>query len=278
MGKLFGLKGWLPVAEAARHLATVIKEAVSEADVLRLVLDGQLRLSVYFVNSTIARTGRVIAIDKATGEPAWPTEVIRGLTLNTGEGIVFDGDVVPVTGVWDLPMIDGETIHVEQRYQHLIDGPAVTRIAFNGTFVEGKDGQICQLQEDGDENEFLHPAGGLPKDTLLVVRTEVLREFEEVAIAEQNKANAHAPEESQKALAATERHASRRERTLAAVVATIASADQSLYRNAEKINATKLAQLVEDNRAKYQKEGDKILTQDEIVKLLRKILNGKYFS
>ena len=179
MGKLFGLKGWWPVAEVARHLATVIKEAVSEADVLRLVLDGQLRLSVYFVNSTIARTGRVIAIDKATGEPAWPTEVIRGLTLNTGEGIVFDGDVVPVTGVWDLPMIDGERIEVEQRYQHLIDGPAVTRIAFNGTFVEGKDGQICQLQEDGDENEFLHPAGGLPKDSLLVVRTEALIDFQQ---------------------------------------------------------------------------------------------------
>lgn len=178
MGKLFGLKGWMPVADAARHLATVIKEAASEADVLRLALDGQLRLSVYFVNSTIARTGRVIAIDKATGEPAWPTEVTRGLTLSTGEGIVFDGDIVPLTGVWDLPMIDGETLHVEQRYQHLIDGPAITRIAFNGTFVEGKDGQICQLQEDGDGNEFLHPAGGLPKDSLLVVRTEALIEFQ----------------------------------------------------------------------------------------------------
>jgi hypothetical protein len=38
--KLFKLKKWLTVPEAARHLSTLFEEAVSEADVLRLVLDG----------------------------------------------------------------------------------------------------------------------------------------------------------------------------------------------------------------------------------------------
>ena len=36
--------------EAARYLSTMFGEEVSEADVLRLALDGHLRLSVLFAN------------------------------------------------------------------------------------------------------------------------------------------------------------------------------------------------------------------------------------
>jgi hypothetical protein len=48
--KLLKLKEWLTVPDAARHLSILFGEAVSEADVLRLALDGHLTLSVYFVN------------------------------------------------------------------------------------------------------------------------------------------------------------------------------------------------------------------------------------
>ncbi|MFT3960516.1 hypothetical protein [Propionivibrio sp.] len=60
MGKLFNLKEWLTVADAAQHLSIVFGEDVTEADVLRLGLDGHLRLSVYFVNHAKARCGKVI--------------------------------------------------------------------------------------------------------------------------------------------------------------------------------------------------------------------------
>ena len=60
MGKLFNLKEWLTVTDAARHLAIVFGEDVTEADVLRLALDGRLRLSVYFVNHATARCGKVV--------------------------------------------------------------------------------------------------------------------------------------------------------------------------------------------------------------------------
>ena len=63
-------------------------EDVREADVLRLALDGHLKLSVRFVNHASARRGKVVPIDEAEtfevtdhlsgGEPI---QVIRGLHI-----------------------------------------------------------------------------------------------------------------------------------------------------------------------------------------------------
>jgi hypothetical protein len=65
LGKLFNLKEWLTVADAARHLSIVFGEDVTEADVLRLALDGHLRLSVNFVNHARARCGKVVGYEGA---------------------------------------------------------------------------------------------------------------------------------------------------------------------------------------------------------------------
>ena len=55
MSKLLKLQKWLTLEQAARHLSGVCGEPVSEADVLRLGLDGHLKLSVYFVNHARGR-------------------------------------------------------------------------------------------------------------------------------------------------------------------------------------------------------------------------------
>lgn len=64
-GKLFNLKKWLTVTDAARRLSIAFSEEVTEADVLRLALDGHLRLSVHFVNHANARRGLVGPITEA---------------------------------------------------------------------------------------------------------------------------------------------------------------------------------------------------------------------
>lgn len=64
MSKLFNLKEWLTVADAARHLSIVFGEDVTEADVFRLALDRRLRLSVYFVNHARARCGNVVHLEQ----------------------------------------------------------------------------------------------------------------------------------------------------------------------------------------------------------------------
>jgi len=55
MGKLFKLKEWMTVADAARHISSLCEEEVNEADVLRLALDGHLKIAVNLVNGVYAR-------------------------------------------------------------------------------------------------------------------------------------------------------------------------------------------------------------------------------
>jgi len=61
MSKLFKLKEWLTVADAAQHLTIVFGEEVAEADVLRFALDGHLKLSVNFVNHAKAKCGQIVS-------------------------------------------------------------------------------------------------------------------------------------------------------------------------------------------------------------------------
>ena len=264
MGKLFNLKEWLTVADAARHLSIVFGEEVTEADVLRMGLDGRLRLSVYFVNHATARCGKVSRYSEAELRDAidagnlpqdlkWftfppgalaaflpklpPDEaeksgvlMLMSLRIDDDRYLTLADAIRTLQGVWDLPMIGNEQLDIEHQYQNLTGGPSVTLQGLDGAFVEGRDGQICQLQENYDENEYqagssaalerlkqqiaengierteaesllnrykeqrkeflekqrtrpakdnYYPAGGLPKDAVIVVRTEALRVFEQ---------------------------------------------------------------------------------------------------
>lgn len=60
MNKLFKLKEWHTLADAAMRLSYVFEEKVTEADILRFALDGLLKLSVYFVNHTYAKKGTYV--------------------------------------------------------------------------------------------------------------------------------------------------------------------------------------------------------------------------
>jgi hypothetical protein len=271
MSKLFNLKEWLTVADAARHLAIAFGEDVTEADVLRLALDDRLQLSVYFVNHAKARCGKVVPweetewmlfprietlegshVDKKAyyGLDVRPcptklealfkelppddfekfTPLLLSLNIDDKRFLTLSDNVTTLRGVWDLSMIGNEQLDIEHEYQNLTGGPAVTLQGLDGAFVDGHNGQMCQLQESFDENEFqsgssaslerlrrhiaenniegteaesllnrhkeqrkeflekqrtrpakenYYPAGGLPKDAVIVVRTSALREFEQ---------------------------------------------------------------------------------------------------
>lgn len=240
MSKLFKLKEWLIVPDAARHLSIAFGEEVSKADVLRLALDGRLRLSVNFVNHAVARCGKIVPIDEAEYDEVPSIDGMRTVRLYRGPTLFTEGRVTDVVelektvaqlaGIYDLPMIGNERLDIEHQYQQLTGGPAITIEGLDGTFVEGKDSLICQLQESWDDNEYqigstaqleklkqhiaknnigaaeaekllsqhkedrkkflekkksrpasesYYPAGGLPVDSVLVVRTDALRKFEE---------------------------------------------------------------------------------------------------
>lgn len=331
MGKLFSLKEWLTVADAARHLSIVFGEDVSDADVLRLALDGRLCLSVYFVNHAKARCGKVVRYSEpelrdaiATGNlpqdlkwHTWPPGamaalrpdlppdeaeksalMLMSLRIDDDRYLTLDDAVTTLRGVWDLPMIGNERLDIEHEYQNVTGGPAVTLQGLDGAFVEGHDGQICQLQEDYDENEFQdgslaqlerlkqyiaeddiedaeaesmlkvhkehrkeflekrrtkpakenhYPAGGLPKDAVIVVRTEALREFEQSVNG--------TPNGPEKPISANERN------SLLTIIAALC--EYSAIRPQERGAASQIAKLTEEIGA--------VVSDDTVRRALAKI-------
>lgn len=195
--KLNQFKEWMTVADAAKQISSTLnEELVTEADVYRLALDGQLRLSVYFVNHVEAYRGVFISSDESflmifPDEP-YPQK-LKALCEEIPEserrepvacGRSIDGDrfvtvskyITTLSGVFDLSMIGAERLDVESKYQKLTGGPAVKSRGEEGAFVEGLDGKIYQLQ-DANREEGYYPADGLPNDAVMVVRTESLHEF-----------------------------------------------------------------------------------------------------
>lgn len=238
MSKLFKLKAWLSVQDAAAHLALVFGEPVTEADVLRFALDGKLTISANFVNGGHAKFGKLIPIEEAEFEEmpslngGEPIRCYGGPTFfNAGEGVTvlsLEQRVLSLRGVFDLPMFGGERHDVEHRFQGLTGGPPVEMLSLDGAFIRVPNGAIGQLLEDMESNqyqagsmaslvelenriaagkltaeqaemmlskhkksriEFLaarkskphhehyYPAGGLPDDCTLVVRTQALTDF-----------------------------------------------------------------------------------------------------
>jgi hypothetical protein len=209
LGKLLSLKEWVTVPDAARRLSIVCGDDATESDVLQLALDGRLKLSVNFVNHAKARRGKVVPQDEAPtfwGELSGQ-EIISGLDLGDGTRLVLDDEVERLEGIWDLSMLGAGRLDIEHKYHRLTGGPSVELACLAGVFMEGRDGSIWQLQErfkkngnDGSvsaTNDY-YPAGGLPEDGVLVVRTATLSEFEQSIDATKAK--------DQKPLSPTERN------------------------------------------------------------------------
>jgi hypothetical protein len=197
--KLLNLKKWLTVPEVSRHLSTLIGEDVSEADVLRLALDGHLTLSVDFVNDTECLLGPVVSVEDAKRDTQSLDKdgqhPIVGVPIDDGRVIECGTEIGYIRGVWDLPMIGAERVEIEARYQILTNGPAVQpEWWFSPVLLSQENGTYCQLvtrrTTDGITGEKLiltepfhgrvnyHGALGLPTDAVLVVRTSALRDLE----------------------------------------------------------------------------------------------------
>jgi hypothetical protein len=179
MNKLIKLKNWLTVPEAAKHLTGIFKdEEVTEADILRFALDGHLTLSVNFVNKTTGIRGQLVPLYEAKktrlDDEQWIEDVIQ-----------FEDEIVTIRGVWDLTMLGIEAENIEHEYQMMTGGPAVKLTNLDGPVVSQPDGKYTKLTTYFD-NPLKKPlygpsnyyvALGLPKDAVLVVRTQALTKF-----------------------------------------------------------------------------------------------------
>ena len=148
------LRKWLTLEEAASELSTALSEAVDASDVLRLVLDGQLPLSIDLPAKTTAHCRK---LDDDAPDAPWTRRMIDG--------------------VWDVPMVDSAKSQIEHDYQFQRASLYVPKEAPVGALVEQED-LLCQIPPDSAESSISpRVASEFPQGSVLVVRRPALEEF-----------------------------------------------------------------------------------------------------
>lgn len=160
MSKLFKLKEWLTVDEAAKHLSSVLGEEVVAADIFRLAIDGGLTLSVHFPDKALGSLGEVVGCE---GEERILTsaemrerlaesgrvkyeEIALTDYIGNDQFIGWSKKITPIDGVWDLLMLaDGRPL-IESVYQRLVGGAELNPIGFEGIFVKCGDRYCCLVE------------------------------------------------------------------------------------------------------------------------------------
>ena len=145
---------WLTIEEAARELSTALSDKVDASGVLRLVLDGHLKLSINLPAKTTASCRKLD--DDAPDAPQTPRTI---------------------DGIWDVPIFGRGKSQIEHDYQWQRASLSVPKDAPVGALVE-QDDLVCQVLPDSGESGLSpRPASEFPQGSVLVVRRPALEEF-----------------------------------------------------------------------------------------------------
>jgi hypothetical protein len=212
LSKLLKLKEWLTVPDAARHLSTLLEPGVGEADVLRLALDGRLKLSVFFPKATPAFSGAMIVTDNLTDhlpdDRVWTSEgneeddfdaymqEYYGWSSNedtiliekTTKQVLQVATHCEVSGVFDLAMLGGVRDYIEHEYRRLISNNPINAQSKHDLKIESIP-VVREINERGSRAYGLvpRPPDFFPEGSLLVVRITALQEFETANSTQQPK-------------------------------------------------------------------------------------------
>lgn len=160
MSKLFKLKKWLTLDEAATHISTVLGESVTVADIYKFGLDGHLVLSASFVNIVKAKKITFIKKEDIKYQKVFPkgiSNIQEGEYINAPINAKYpiskdywlesiEDKVVSLSGVWDLSMLGAEKFTIKQLYQQEVSsGVEVKMPEVMSVFVKGVD-ETYQLQ------------------------------------------------------------------------------------------------------------------------------------
>ena len=77
MSKLYKFKEWVTVQEAAKRIALVCDEDVTQADMLRLALDGHIPASIYFPDVQFGKRTIIKPVEISTIFPQLTNSQIR---------------------------------------------------------------------------------------------------------------------------------------------------------------------------------------------------------
>lgn len=197
MSKLFTLKEWLNVPDAAQYLSKAMNEVVTEADIFRLAVDGCISLSIYFANQTCA-VGNYSMTNIDANNLSWA--LVEG-AQHEGVGGIEPGCHIfpikrPMFGIErlvDFPLIGNERL-LQHEYFKRAGGPEIIEAGCEGIFVI-----LDSLFPDGfyekSEEKVVHLEGRpllrlaelttgkiktsheLPSDSFFALRTTALTKF-----------------------------------------------------------------------------------------------------
>lgn len=156
MSKLYKLKKWLKLDEAAEHLSIIFGEEVTEADLLQFAVDGHLQMSIFLADGCQGRRGKFIPVDQAPYTemlmPFGGTSRKYGGKLFGNLVLMFEEEITNLEGVYDLSMYGSERNDLERRYQASAGLPSSERTSFfHGAILKsGNDYWSVQLRDDDD--------------------------------------------------------------------------------------------------------------------------------
>lgn len=197
MSKLFKLKKWVTMEEAAKRLTSSLLEEVTEADILRLALDDRIQLSLMLHNGVPCLPGYKVKFslpENMKNHSFWldkygkeeNSNELRAFCMVENEELTiakFRTEEGNVGGLVRLIMEDWGRWCIEDRYQKLCGFPALDRSeCFGGLYVEGGNENLFWLGEteknDTSSDRFLS-IKEFPSDATLVIEVESIQKFEQ---------------------------------------------------------------------------------------------------
>ena len=193
MKKFYKLKKWLTIDEAAHRLSIELGEKVTNADVLQLSVDEQLKVSVYFPHSwtgkicDLTTDENIIKQNKKEiigfdGHPFIYSEYQR---CSETEYIKIDDNVREFrAGVWELKLIGNEKIDLEWQLKEEHGLPIVDIFNLNGFYVKNKDGIVIERQTKLSPDEYLKLQKEISNDIKKQLAKSDIPELEKTKIRE----------------------------------------------------------------------------------------------
>lgn len=155
MKKIYKLKKWLSIEEAAKRLSIELGEEVTESDVLQLAVDEQLRISVNFPHDWVGKVCYLTTDDNVVKESQKELIGLDGKPFvhfeyrkcSETEYIKIDYHIRHFqAGIWELKLIGNEKIDLEWELKANSGLPCVDVINLSGFYVKNRDGIIIERQ------------------------------------------------------------------------------------------------------------------------------------
>ncbi|OAI24544.1 hypothetical protein A1356_15390 [Methylomonas koyamae] len=168
--------------EAAKKLSESGIGEGTEASVLRMALDNDLQLSVYFKDKAYVVTGRIVHVTEdemciAAAKGVYPEQLkwkqiegcedmgdifLESIYLGKDGFWLGGGDflnieykkVYPIGGLWDLIMVHDGRQSIEDKWFTLDGGINENKIISKGIYIQHPNGTICQLRKLFDQKEY----------------------------------------------------------------------------------------------------------------------------